>query len=224
MLLKEWDYLGPTVVKNSPHYGYGKKSTLIVFDKGEITVSIELVKEPHAPKGTVHYVVSLSLSPEPFELKTHPLNTLNFNYFMAIAKCFNGQRAFGIGIYDAWEGSTFAEAVAITGHIIEELQSFSSCFAILTKSRFKIGKYRFDTKNYIFDQYFTRVKAYNLAEVYGHTEVLQNAYVFIRASVPNNRIAEKDVMEIVRNYEHSGRGWLYPPSLVERLRSDYSDI
>ena len=213
VLTEEWSCLNPIVTKG---VFYSKKGTILTFS-GEVNIAIEVIKEPHAPEGEMHNALSLSLSPVPFSIETHVLNTFDFHYFMRALPEFSGKRVFMIGKHETWEGSIFSQVTAIVGSIIEEMLNFNRCFDLLTKDTFLVAGKKFDTTNDGFQQYLSRIKAYRLAEIYEHPEKLEDALNAIQESIETNGMAHDNFKRVC---ESGGVGsWLYTPEMVNRIQA-----
>lgn len=215
VILEQWSFLRPVIEKEAEVYS--TKSTIFIFS-GDVTVAVELVKEPHSPSTELHTALSLSLSPKPFNISTHVLNTFDFGYFINSLPEYSDVKVFNIGKEEPWSGSTYSSVIDICGSLIEAMLDFDTCFDILTRDTFVVKGRSFDTRRNGFTQFLTRVKAYRFAEIYNRADKLDAALEAIQLSVETNDMAREKIQEILNKKDIRGLDWLYTPELVEALR------
>jgi hypothetical protein len=216
VISEEWKYLysADTVKKISSN----THPRIFVFP-GEVTVSVELIREPYAPADEIHTSLSLSLSPLPFDDSTHVLNTFDMGYFIGSSSVFHTARALDIRKNEAWSDSEYSRAIGLCGKLIDAMKDFDTCFDMLTKSTFDIEDIHFDTTREGLTQFLTRVKAYRFAEIYNRTDKLESAISAIEKSARTDELSRKRIIELCNNGFSSEQSWLYTDELIDRLRS-----
>ena len=95
---------------------------------------------------------------------------------------------------------------------------FESCFEILIKDESKIENEIFDMRPLGQTQHLNRVKAYRLAEIYGHPEKLDEAIDAIKRGLMTNDFACRQVENFYQKRLSNKEDWLYTNDMLERLR------
>jgi hypothetical protein len=214
ILCEEWADLNPTLLKDRD--SYGKKVTSITF-QGEVNVTLDIMKQRYPKEGSLQVVFPLSLSPKLDDLSTHVLNTFDFSHFVGCSSKLGSQSFFTIGKTEPWEGSIFQQTAQVGHSIIEVMRSFESCFNLLTKDESKVGDELFDMRSLELTQHLNRVKAYRLAEIYGHPEKLDEAIAAIKKGLKTNDSARRQVENFYGRKLSGDTDWLYTNDILERL-------
>jgi len=213
-LCGEWRVLRPELEKGA--VVYDKKSTQISF-KGEVNVALDIIKQRYPEKDFVQMYFGLSLSPVPNELKTHVLNTLDMALFVGLFPELSSGHFFTIAKTEPWDGSLFSVTAQAMRSIIEILLRFESCFHLLLDDEYEIGGTKLDSKSLSLTHHLNQVKAYRLAEIYGHPEKLNEAVEAIKRFAAIDELSGQRVAALCAKKPQDAANWLYTTGLLERL-------
>lgn len=213
-LCDEWSDLRPRLIKNRT--SYGKKVTSILFD-GEVNVMLDIMKQRHSKEDNLQVVFGLSLSPNPDDLSIHVLNTFDFSHFVGLSPKLAGRSYFTIENSEPWKGSIFQQTAQVGYSVIKSMLTFESCFNLLVQDESTVGDEIFDMRPLGQTQHLNRVKAYRLAEVYGHNDKLEVAIVKIKEGLENNSFARRQVEDFYEKISSGNEDWLYTNDMLERL-------
>lgn len=216
VICEELQDLGPTLEKNA--VVYDKKATLITFS-GEVTVALELANQRFPDKDVAQIYVGLSLSPKPYSLDTHVLNTLDMGALLGAFPELDGKHFFAIRKQEPWGGSLLAKAVRAMHSLVQAMLTFESCFHLLLDDEYTLKGERLDMKRLSFTHHLYQVTAYRLAEIYGHPEKLDEAAAAITRFAAGHRLSADRLEDLRAKEPKDAADWLYTPELLERLRS-----
>lgn len=215
-LCEEWRVLKPelTIGKKT---AYGYRATRISFS-GEVRVTIDMSNSKVLDAGYVSPLFNLSLSPDPDDRSFHVLNTFQFMDFMELFPELSDRKTlFVIGKNEPWANSHFERSAQLGLLMVEILLNFNTCFDFLTNNTYEISGELLDTRKLLAGQYLNRVKAYRLAENYGHPERLEEAINAIRGSAKVNDVARQNLDKLCVTKSPGSATWLYTPEMIERL-------
>lgn len=214
VLYSEWKTLNPQLEKNVAIYG--KKTTLISFN-GEVNVALEITKQRFPEKDFLEMYFEISLSPILYDLNTHVLNTLDMGVFIEIFPELKDERCFTLAKSEPWNGSLFAKAAQVMRTIIEIMLNFESCFHFLLDDEYKLNGSKLDSKSLSLTHHLNQVKAYRLAEIYGHPEKLDEAIKAIKRYAQIDELSHQRLEKLCTAKSAGGMDWLYTPEMIERL-------
>lgn len=214
VLCEEWKHLGPVLQKDVDIYG--KKEIQISF-RGEVSVALEVGKQRFPDKDSVQMYFRLSLSPVPYDLKTHVLNTLDMALFVGLFPQFSGKHFFTIAKTEPWQGSLFSDAAQMMALLINEMRNFESCFHLLLDDEYSVDDIRLDSASLSLSHHLNQVKAYRLAEIYDHPEKLDEAVLAIKRFAVIDEPTQRRLEQLRAAKSAGGMDWLYTHDLLERL-------
>lgn len=216
VLCEEWANLNPTLLLDRK--SFGRKVTSITF-KDEVRVTLNIMKQRYSDTDKLQVVFELSLSPEIDDLKTHILNTLDFSDFIGTSSSITGELFFTIGKKESWNGSMFQETARIGKLVIEAMLKFETCFSLLIEDETKLGNETFDMRPLEQTQHLNRVKAYRLAEIYGHPEKLDQAVAMIKRGLPSNEFARNQIETVYQRLLAGKEDLHYTKDMIERIKA-----
>ncbi|HSW65686.1 MAG TPA: hypothetical protein VLI54_00925 [Bacillota bacterium] len=214
VLCEEWSVLSPELEKGVSIYG--KKTTQITF-KGEVHVALELTRQKYPDKDSIAMYIGLSLSPLPYDLKTHVLNTLDMGMFMQLFPQLHGKHFFTIAKSEPWKGSLFSTAAQALQSVVRVMLNFESCFHLLLDDEYHVGGVRLASSSLSLTHHLNQVKAYRLAEIYGYPEKLDEAVQAIKGYAQTDELSQQRLDKMCAAKSAGGMGWLYTPEILERL-------
>jgi hypothetical protein len=216
VLCEEWAALNPELILNKKT-AYGFRASRISFPGSvHVTVDVSNSKNPEAEYVTPLF--NLSLSPDPDDLSTHVLNTFQLSDFIQLFPELSGRKTvFVIGKSEPWVSSNFAQAVQLGLPLLEVLSDFDTCFDFLISKTYKIADDILDTEKLSIGQYLNRVKAYRLAQIYGHLERLNEAVDAIHTSADTNDRAKQDLDRLCAARSPGNASWLYTSEMINAL-------
>jgi len=172
VIFEEWKDLDPKLEKGI--IAYEKKVTQISF-KGEVNVALKIMSRRSSEKDLVQLYFVTSLSPIPNDLSTHALNTLDMGMIINLFPELEGKDCFSIGKTEPWEGSLFSQATKTMYSVVRTMLKFDSCFHLLLDNDYIIDDTKISSKKLSLTHHLNQVKAYRLAETYGHPEKFDEA-------------------------------------------------
>jgi len=214
-LCDEWMSLNPKL-EHDTGTAYSAKSTRISF-KGEVQVTLDITRDKYPSKDSIEIVILLSLSPDPNDLSMHVLNTLNIGMFLDCLSDLTGKRLFSIKKDELWEGSILQTAARRGLPIIGSMLHFESCFHLLLDDEYEIGGTKLDSKSLSLTHHLNQVKAYRLAEIYGHPEKLDEAIKAIKRFATTDELSQQRLDKLCATKSPGGMNWLYTTEMLERL-------
>ncbi len=216
-LSNEWESLHP-IFEPGAKTAYSHKSNRISF-KGEINVTLDFIKDTYPAKNYIQITDPLSLSPNPNDLNTHVLNTLNLGMFLGGFPELAGSKLFVIRKDEPWEGS-FIQTVAQRGRqVIEKMLKFETCFHLLLDDEYEVGGIKLNSKALSLTYHLNQVKAYRLAEIYGHPEKLDEAIEVIKRFARLDEITNERLIVLYAKDPKNDANWLYTTEFLERLQA-----
>jgi hypothetical protein len=214
VLCDEWNTLNPKLENDV--LIYDKKTTLISF-KGEVNVALEITRQRFPKKDLLEMYFETSLSPIPYDLSTHVLNTLDMAIFMKRFPELGGKHFFTIAKVEPWNGSLFSKTAQAMRSVIEAMLNFESCFHLLLDDEYEVNDVRLDMKSASITHHLNQVKAYRLAEIYGHPEKLDEAIRAIKSFAQTDELSQRRLGQLCESRSLGGMDWLYTPEMIERL-------
>jgi len=215
-LSEDWHDLNPELTVNKKT-AYGYKAMRISFPSS-LRVTIDMSNTKIPDESRVSPLLNLSLSPDPDDINMHVLNTFQLADFMSLFPELSDRKTlFVIGVNEPWIGSHFARAAYLCQSLIKVLSTFDTCFDFLISDTYTIAGIVLDTKSLHMGQYLNRVKAYRLAEIYGHNEKLDQAAEAICASARQNDMAKRDLDRICATKSPGSASWLYTQDMIDDL-------
>lgn len=214
VLCDEWSSLNPELQKDVVIYD--KKSTLISF-KGEVNVTLEITKQRHPEKDLVQMYFGLSLSPTPYNVKTHVLNTIDMALFMGLFPELSDKHFFTIAKTEPWDGSLFSKSAKAMELVIKALLGFESCFHLLLDDEYEVGGVKLKSSSLSLSHHLNQVKAYRLAEIYGHPERLDEAIDAIKRFAKTDKLSQQRLDKLCETKSPGGMDWLYTGEMLGRL-------
>lgn len=215
VLSSEWELLGPDL-KPDAMTAYSHKSTQISFE-GAVKVTLGFVRDKYPPSDSVGIADTLSFNPNPSDLSMHVLNTLNLGMFLGLFPELTDKKLFIIKKEEPWEGSVM-QIIARRGMpLIETMLKFESCFHLLLDDEYEIDGVRLDSKSLSLTHHLNQVKAYRLAEIYGHPEKLDEAIEAIKKFAEIDELSRQRLDKLCSTKSAGGMDWLYTQEMIERL-------
>lgn len=214
-LSEEWGALHP-IIEHGVMTTYSSTLTRISF-KGEINIAVDIAKDKYPAHDSVEIVLLLRLSPNPNDLSTHVLNTLNLGTFLDALPQVTGQKLFSIKKDEPWEGSVLQATAQRAKPIIETMLTFESCFHLLLDDEYEVDGAKLDSKSLGLTHHLNQVKAYRLAEIYGHLEKLDEAIRAIKDYAESDELSRQRIDKLCVAKSPGGMDWLYTPEIIERL-------
>lgn len=216
VLTLEWHDLNPNLqlgVKS-----YGAKVAQISFE-GQVHVALHITQQRFAEKDVVAMDYGFSLSPKPYDIDTHVLNTFDMGAFIGLFPQYSGTNSFTIAKKEQWVTSRFANVANSMHALIEVLLSFDSCFDLLTSDLYEVDGVTLDLKSLSLTHHLHMVKAYRLAEIYGHPEKCQEAVRAILAFAQTDQLTHERLESLRQKDPKKDANWLYSEKLLEKLKS-----
>lgn len=197
---------------------YGKKTIQITF-RGEISVALDLTKQRFPNADSVQMYIGMSLSPNPYSPDTHVLNTLDMAVFLGLFPELKGKHFFTIQKTEPWDGSSLSKAAQAMRGLIESMLQFESCFHLLLDDEYTIQGTRLDSKELSITHHLNQVKAYRLAEIYGHPEKLDEAIEAIKKFAAHDQMSKERLEDLRAKNPEDAANWLYTQKMLEKLRN-----
>ena len=102
--------------------------------------------------------------------------------------------------------------------VIETMLLFESCFHLLLDDEYVINGTKLDMTHLSLMHHLNQVKAYRLAEIYGHPEKLNEAVEAIKRFAAIDELSGKRLEALLTKKTQDAANWLYTKELIERLR------
>ncbi|HYH75618.1 MAG TPA: hypothetical protein VD735_06715 [Candidatus Saccharimonadales bacterium] len=97
--------------------------------------------------------------------------------------------------------------------------NFESCFHLLLDDEYEFADTKINSTNLSLTHHLNQVKAYRLAEIYGHVEKLDEAVKAIKDFAHKDELSRRRLDQLRQAGSAEGMNWLYTPELLERLRN-----
>lgn len=213
-LCDEWQPLKPTLQPNTLT-AYSYKATRISFE-GNVNVTLDITKDRLMSKDHIEIAVLLSLSPDPNSLETHVLNTFSLGEFMHFPQ-LSGRKIFTIRKDEPWENSTLAFTARLGLQVIQAMLNFESCFHLLLDDEYEINGTKLDMRSMSISHHLNQVKAYRLAEIYGHPEKLDEAIAAIKTFAQQDELTMERLENLRSHVPDEASNWLYTKEFLKKL-------
>lgn len=215
-LCEEWRALGPAFEPDAKT-AYSSTLPRISF-QGEIRVTIDIAKGKYPAKDFVEIVPLLRLSPDPNDRAFHVLNTLSLGLFMdCLVRAPGPDVPFTIQKQEPWQGSALQASARVMQGIIQALLTFETCFHLLLDDTYEINDVILDSKSLGLAHHLNQVKAYRLAEIYGHPEKLDEAVTAIKRYAQDDTLSGQRLDKLCTDQSAGGMDWLYTSEILRRL-------
>lgn len=214
VIYNEWGMFNPKLQKAV--VVYGKKVTQISF-KRDVGVALEVGRQRYSDKDSVQMYFGLSLSPLPYNFKTHVLNTFDLADFVGLFPNLSGKHFFSIPKTELWNNSLLSEAAQAMYLVIKTMLDFESCFHLLLDDKYEIDGTKLDARSLSITHHLNQVKAYRLAEIYGHPEKLDEAVEAIKRFARIDELSKERLETMCAQNPQDASNWLYTTELLEKL-------